>query len=75
MEQPASTNLGGFDRTRSNNVRCHSVGSIFDSNGVRERINAGLSNTNVGLERCATVVKGGTDKDNSTAGAKGRGLN
>lgn len=69
------TCLGLSDRTRGDDVRCHSAWTILDGHGVRQRVDASLGNRHMGLEWHAAIVQGGADKDDAPARATGAGLN
>lgn len=68
------TCLGLGNWARRNDVGGHPTRAVFNGNRIGQRVNAGLGNRHMGLERHATVVQSGTDEDDPAAGASGERL-
>lgn len=67
----AQTYLSLGDGARGDDVGCDSPGSVLDCHRVRQRVNAGLGNRHMGLERHASIVEGGADEDDPSSSAVG----
>lgn len=68
------TYLGLCNRAWRNDIRGHSARTVFDGHGIRQRVDSGFRNTDMGLERRSAVMESSANEDDTSTGSDGRVL-
>lgn len=67
-KEAVATHLSLGNGSRGDDVGCHSIRTILEGRGVRQRIDGRFSRRNMRLEGSPSVVKSCADKDDPAAG-------